>query len=71
MLLAGLVGLQLRCATHLGHGKRWTPLIFQDVKADGSLAIHVGVVHLSLEGNLGGLEGVVWGKVDGHKEHSS
>lgn len=44
------------------------PLVLEDVKADGALGVHVGVVHLCLEGDLGGLERVVWRKVDVDEE---
>lgn len=38
--------------THLGDSQCWAPLVLQDVQADASLAVHVGVVHLGLESNL-------------------
>lgn len=45
---------------HLVDGQGWTPLIPQDVEADGSVGVDVWVVDLGGEGDLGGFEGVVW-----------
>ena len=57
--------------SHLGHSQCRAPLVFQNIQADGSLAVNIGVVHLGLEGNLRGLERVVGREVDGHKKHAA
>ena len=43
----------------------------QDVETDGPVGVDVGVVDLGGEGDLGGLEGVVCGEVDGEEEDPS
>jgi hypothetical protein len=45
--------------------QRWTPLIPQNVQADRSVGVDVWVVDAGGEVNLGRLEWVVCGKVDG------
>lgn len=47
------------------------PLRPQNVQADGSVAVDVGMVDARREGDFRGLEGVVRGKVDGEEEHPS
>ena len=37
---------------HLGDGQRWTPVLLQDVQADGALAVDVAVVDSGLEHHL-------------------
>lgn len=49
---------------------RW-PLIFEDVQADGSILVDVGVVDPGNEVNLGWFEGVVGGEVDVQEEHTT
>lgn len=39
-------------ANYLGYCKGRTPLLFENIKADASVAINVGVEHLGSEGNL-------------------
>ena len=43
----------------------------QDVETDGPVGVDVGVIDLGGEGDLGGLEGVVCGEVDGEEEDPS
>ena len=52
-------------------GQRGAPLVLQDVQADVPLGVDVGVVHLRGEFDLGRLEGVVRGEVDGQVEHAA
>ncbi len=56
---------------HLGYREGRAPLLFEDVKADATIAIDVGVEHLCSEGNLGWLEWVIGWEVDGHQKHTS
>jgi len=55
----------------LGDGERRAPLISQDVQADGSVAVNVGVVDAGGEVDLRRLEGVVCGEVDGEEEDAA
>ena len=48
----------------------WTPLITQNVQADAAVGVDVGVVYASLEVDLGRLERVVCGEVDGEEENA-
>lgn len=52
-------------------GEGWGPLGSQDVQADGTVGVDVGVVDLCCEGNLGWLERVVCGEVYGEEEHAT
>lgn len=54
----------------LGDGERRRPLATENVQTDGTVGVDVGMVDLGGEGNLGGLEGVVRGEVDGEVEHA-
>lgn len=56
---------------HLGYCEGRAPLLFQDIKADATIAVNVGVEHLCSEGNLGWLEWVIRWEVDGHQKHTS
>ena len=49
---------------HLGNGKSWRPLLLQDVQADDAAGIHIWMIDLRCKGDLGGLKGIVGGKVD-------
>ena len=49
---------------HLRDGERGRPLILQDVQANGTVRVDIGVVDSSCEVNLGRLEGVIGGEVD-------
>ena len=42
----------LEDANYLGYCEGRAPLLFEDVKADATIAIDVGVEHLCSEGNL-------------------
>lgn len=39
-------------------------MLFQDVEADGTVLVHVWMIDFCCEVNLGGLEGVICGKMD-------
>lgn len=52
-------------------GQGWRPLVAQDVEADATIAVDVGVVDAGAEVDLGGLEGVVCGEVDGEEEYTT
>jgi len=46
-------------------------LVSQNVQADGAVGIDIRVVDASGEVDLGRLEGVVCGKVDGKEKHAA
>jgi hypothetical protein len=52
-------------------GQSWAPLVFQNVQADGTIRVDVGVVDSGDEVDLWWLEGVVSGEVDVKEENSS
>lgn len=54
-----------------GDGQGGRPLVSQDVKADAAVAVDVGVVDAGGEVNLGRLEGVVCGEVNGEEEDAA
>ena len=54
-----------------GDGQGWGPLVPQDIEADATVAIDVGVVDASGEVDLGRLERVVCGEVDRQEEHTA
>ena len=56
---------------YLGNCESWTPLLLQDVQANTSLAVDVGMVHLRLELHLGRLERVVRWEVYHDKEDTA
>ena len=47
------------------------PLFFQNIEANTALAVDIRVVHLGLELDLGWLEGVIGGEVNGDKENTA
>lgn len=54
-----------------GDGQSWRPLVTQDVQANAAVAIDVGVVDAGGEVDLGRLEGVVCGEVNGEEKYTS
>ena len=56
---------------HLADGEGGRPLVLEDVQADASVGVDVGVVDLRDELELGGLEGVVRGEVDVQEEDAA
>ena len=52
----------------LGDGESGRPLVFQDVKADGAIAVDVHMVNFRGEGDLGRLERIVGREVDVQEE---
>lgn len=54
-----------------GNGQRRAPLVTQDVQADATVRVDVRVVDAGCEVDLGRLEGVVCGKVDGEEEDTA
>jgi hypothetical protein len=55
----------------LANGQSGAPLVAQDVEADAAVAVDVGVVDAGGEVDLGRLEGVVGGEVDGEEEDAA
>jgi hypothetical protein len=55
----------------LADGERGAPLVSQDVQADASVRVDVGVVDAGGEVDLRGLEGVVGGEVDCEEKDTS
>ena len=56
---------------HLGNGEGRTPGPLQNIEADHSALIDIGVIDLGGETDLGGLEGVITGKVDADTEDTA
>jgi hypothetical protein len=56
---------------HLRDGECGAPLVLEDVQANATIAVDVGVVYFSDELNLWGLERVVRGEVDVQEEHTT
>lgn len=54
-----------------GNGQRRAPLVTQDVQADATVGVNVRVVDASCEVDLGRLEGIVCGEVDGEEENTA
>jgi hypothetical protein len=52
-------------------GQSGTPLISKNVQADAAVAVDVGVVDAGGEVDLGRLEGVVCGEMDGEEEDTA
>ena len=55
---------------NLGDGEGGRPLVFEDVEADGSIAVDVHVINFGRERDLGRLEGVVGWEMDVEEEHA-
>lgn len=55
----------------LGNGQGWTPLVSQNIQADTTVAVDVRVIDTGCEVDLGRLEGVVCGEMDGEEENTS
>ena len=53
------------------NGQRWRPLVSQNVQADGAVGVDIRVVDAGGEVDLGRLEGVVCGKVDGEEKDAA
>lgn len=51
--------------------QRGAPLVTKNVQADAAVRVDVGVVDTSCEVNLGRLEGVVGGEVNGEEENTA
>jgi len=47
------------------------PLVSEDVETDAAIRVDVGVIDASCEVDLGRLEGVICGKVDGQEEDAA
>jgi len=56
---------------NLGDGQGGTPLILQDIQADASVGIYVGVIDSGDEVDLGGLERIVGGEMNVQEEDTS
>jgi hypothetical protein len=54
-----------------GDGQGGAPLVTQNVQADAAVGVDVGVVYAGGEVNLGRLERVVGGEVDGEEEDAA
>jgi hypothetical protein len=54
-----------------GDGQGGAPLVTEDVQADAAVGVDVGVVYAGREVDLGRLEGVVGGEVDGEEEDAA
>ena len=55
----------------LGDGQGGTPLVLQNVEANATVRVDVGVVDSGREVALWGLEGVIGGEVDVQEVHAS
>ena len=55
----------------LGDGERRAPLVPQDVQTDRAVAVDVGVVDAGGEVDLGRLERVVCGEMDGEEKDTA
>lgn len=55
----------------LANGERWAPLVSQNVQADASVRVDVGVVDAGSEVDLRGLERVVGREVDCEEEYTA
>lgn len=55
----------------LADGERRAPLVSQNVQADASVRVDVGVVDAGGEVDLRGLEGVVGGEVNREEENAA
>ena len=51
--------------------KCWTPFLFEDVQADGSVCVDVRMVNFGREGHFRWLEWIVRGEVDVKEEHTT
>lgn len=56
---------------NFANGQGRAPLVTQNVQADAAIRVDVGVVDTGGEVDLGRLEGVVCGEVDGEEEDTS
>jgi hypothetical protein len=54
-----------------GDGQGGAPLVTEDVQADAAVGVDVGVVYAGGEVDLGRLERVVGGEVDGEEEDAA
>lgn len=66
-----VLGVQARCRHTFGNGQGWGPLVSQNVQADASIAVDVGVVDAGGEVDLGRLERVVCWEVDCEEEDTA
>ena len=55
----------------LANGERWAPLVSQNVQADASVRVDVGMVDAGSEVDLRGLERVVGREVDCEEEYTT
>lgn len=55
----------------LGHGKRRTPLILQDIQTNTAVGVDVGVVDACVEGDFGCFERVISGEMDRQEEYTA
>ena len=70
-MLAGVIERKEGCERTLGDGQSRAPLVSQDVQANRSIGVDVGMVDLGREADLGGLEGVIGGEGDRKEEDAS
>ena len=56
---------------NLRDGESWRPLLLQDVQADGTIGVDVGVVDSRREVELCRLERIVSGEMNVQEEHTS
>ena len=55
----------------LANGERWTPLVSQNIQADASVRVDVGVVDAGSEVDFRGLKRVVGREVDCEEEYTA
>lgn len=55
----------------LGDGKRWRPLVTENVQADAPVRVDIRVVDLGREADFGGLEWVIGREGDGKEEDAA